>query len=237
MESRTVFTDITLYDVSAWAQPLAFNQPYARLKRLPSTRADSGEQPATAGEQRFSEGTLQVHAASQDSESLGSIGDALRRAPPGGLEIHAATGRPTPRREDLSNLDFAFLEPVNPMCNRWSAARSWPSSSIRHTRSALAARADLPPFRRGTALLEASDNAYATPVRYEQEPLLSGLIGPEQLDEPRAQPAVIAKRQGNGLVVRFANNPLFRGFWRGSERLFENSLYFGQLVRTTRLPE
>jgi len=51
------------------------------------------------------------------------------------------------------------------------------------------------------------------------------------------QPAVIAERQGNGLVVRFANNPIFRGFWRGTERLWINSLYFGPLVRTTELPQ
>jgi hypothetical protein len=51
------------------------------------------------------------------------------------------------------------------------------------------------------------------------------------------QPAVIAERHGKGLVVRFANNPLFRGFWRGTERLWVNSLFFGPLVRATELPE
>jgi hypothetical protein len=37
--------------------------------------------------------------------------------------------------------------------------------------------------------------------------------------------------------VRFANNPLFRGFWRGTERLFINALYFGQVVEETKLPK
>ena len=48
---------------------------------------------------------------------------------------------------------------------------------------------------------------------------------------------LIAERQGDGLVVRFANTPLFRGFWRGTERLFVNALYFGQVIRDTELPE
>ena len=48
---------------------------------------------------------------------------------------------------------------------------------------------------------------------------------------------MIAERHSRGLVVRFADNPLFRGFWRGTERLFENSLYFGQVVRSTRIPD
>ena len=51
------------------------------------------------------------------------------------------------------------------------------------------------------------------------------------------QPAVIAERHGKGLVVRFASNPLFRGFWRGTERLWVNALYFGPLVGQTELPK
>ena len=98
-------------------------------------------------------------------------------------------------------------------------------------------RTDLPLFRRRTTLLEASESAYTTPVRYTEDPLLGGFIGSERLDEIRGQPAVIAVRKGNGLVVRFANNPLFRGFWRGTERLFINSLYLGQVVQNTELSD
>ncbi|NND44886.1 MAG: peptidase M14 [Xanthomonadales bacterium] len=98
-------------------------------------------------------------------------------------------------------------------------------------------RPDLPLFRRGTTLLEASRNAYATPVRYTQEPLLAGFIGDTRQDEIRGAAAVIAERQGEGLVIRFANNPLFRGFWRGTERLFNNAVYFGQLIDATKLPD
>lgn len=92
-------------------------------------------------------------------------------------------------------------------------------------------------FRRGTTVLEASDNPYATPVSYTDEPLLGGFMGQKRLSAIQGQPAVIAERQGQGLVIRFANNPLFRGFWRGTERLFENSLYFGQTIRATEIPE
>ncbi|NNE06581.1 MAG: hypothetical protein HKN15_12730 [Xanthomonadales bacterium] len=94
-------------------------------------------------------------------------------------------------------------------------------------------RQDLPLFRRGTTLLKASENAYSTPVRYADSPLLAGFIGDSRQDEMRGQAAVIAERKGAGLVVRFANNPLFRGFWRGTERLFENALYMGQLIDDT----
>ncbi len=97
-------------------------------------------------------------------------------------------------------------------------------------------RPELPLFRQGTTVLKPSNNPYATPVRYTNEPLMAGYIGAEQLDAMRGQPALVAEKQGDGLVVRFANNPLFRGFWRGTEKLFINALFFGQVIQDTNLP-
>jgi hypothetical protein len=96
---------------------------------------------------------------------------------------------------------------------------------------------EMPLFRRGSTLLQTSENPFATPVRYAQKPLISGYIGEQRLTEISGQPAVIAERHGKGLVVRFANNPIFRGFWRGTERLWVNSLYFGPLVGRTEFPQ
>jgi len=96
---------------------------------------------------------------------------------------------------------------------------------------------EMPLFRTGTTLLRGSTNPFASPVRYTEKPLLSGYIGEQRLKEMSNQPAVIAERHGKGLIVRFANNPLFRGFWRGTERLWVNSIYFGPLVGTTELPQ
>ncbi len=95
----------------------------------------------------------------------------------------------------------------------------------------------MPLFRRGSTLLEASKNPFATPVRYTENPLISGYIGEQKLNQMKHQAAVIAERHGKGLIVRFANDPLFRGFWRGTEGLWVNALYFGPLVAATKLPE
>lgn len=96
---------------------------------------------------------------------------------------------------------------------------------------------DMPLFRRGTTLLTESENRFTTPVRYSDMPLVSGYIGADRLTEMSGKAAVIVERHGNGLTVRFANNPIFRGFWRGTERLWVNALYFGPLISTTELPE
>jgi len=99
------------------------------------------------------------------------------------------------------------------------------------------ARPELPLFRRGTTELMPSQNPYSTPVRYTDSPLLAGFIGGERLEAIKGQPAVIAEKKGKGLVVRFANTPLFRGFWRSTEKLFINALYFGQVVEQTEVPQ
>lgn len=91
-------------------------------------------------------------------------------------------------------------------------------------------------FRRGTTLLKPSKDPFASPVVYTDKPLISGYIGAERLAQMSNQPSVIAERHGRGAVIRFANNPLFRGFWRGTERLWVNALYFGPLIKNTNLP-
>lgn len=402
MERRTEFVDETFYDVSAWTLPLAYNLPYAQVKRMPATRAptpagagalpDAGiawlipwgqlEAPAllqrlltagahvqaatspftartTAGEQSFAEGTLQVHVALQEADKAGVVEAILAAAAADGLSVFSATGTLTPAGQDLGHRDFRFLEPVKPLLVSGEGTPSYDVGEVWHhldvrlgfapvmvsihrlervqlqdythllmtdashsaidgslkkrianwvrqggtlvtigraakwaeelcfekraedcseeeekdeeqdasparpyadfdadfvrrvTGGAIVAatvdtthplgfgyaREELALFRRGTTLLETSENPYATPVRYLEKPLLSGFMGPERLDEISRQPALIAERQGQGLVIRFANNPLFRGFWRGTERLFENSLYFGQIVRPTEIPD
>ena len=68
-------------------------------------------------------------------------------------------------------------------------------------------RAELPIFRRGTTVLTHGQDPYSTPVRYTSDPLMAGFIGDERLAVFRGQAAVIAEKRGEGLLVRFANNP------------------------------
>ena len=95
--------------------------------------------------------------------------------------------------------------------------------------------ASLPVFRSGTVFLEPSENRYETVARYADEPLLSGFVSPERLEELRGGAAVVAGRVGRGTVVRLADDPNFRGIWYGTNRLFLNALFFGRIVDATKL--
>ena len=95
----------------------------------------------------------------------------------------------------------------------------------------------LPVFRNSTVFLERSDNPYETPLRYREEPLLSGYLGEERTGQLAGSASVIANRVGSGAVIRFADNPNFRGIWFGTNKLFLNALFFGQILDYTPLPD
>ena len=92
---------------------------------------------------------------------------------------------------------------------------------------------ELPVFRQGRTRLLAPENPYQTPVRYTVAPRISGFLATERSDELAETAAVVAQRVGAGSVIRFADNPNFRGFWYGTNRLFLNALFFSQILDAT----
>jgi hypothetical protein len=90
-------------------------------------------------------------------------------------------------------------------------------------------------FRRGTSLYETPSNRYATPVKYTKNPVASGYI-PRDFDKKASGKAAITIHQnGNGKIICFQDNLLFRGYWYGGNKLFGNALFFGSTIneRTT----
>jgi len=92
-------------------------------------------------------------------------------------------------------------------------------------------------FRQGAHVLRATTNAYATPGRYAQPPLVAGYLSDKVAEQLAGSPALAADRLGDGLVVRIADDVLFRGYWAGAERLFANAVYHGQAIGSTRMPD
>ena len=64
---------------------------------------------------------------------------------------------------------------------------------------------------------------------------IDGYVGDKRLAEFAGRDAVVADRVGKGLVVRLADNPAFRGYWYGSQRLLFNALYFSSIVDKSEL--
>ncbi|WP_425389459.1 M14 metallopeptidase family protein [Ekhidna sp.] len=85
-------------------------------------------------------------------------------------------------------------------------------------------------FRNHNLVMEKSKNAYANPFVYTESPLLSGYVSEENLERFKNSPAVTVSNVGRGKVITLADNPNFRAFWYGTNKIFMNALFFGEAI-------
>lgn len=88
----------------------------------------------------------------------------------------------------------------------------------------------LPLFKSTRVYLENPKNAYASPFRYTSNPLMSGYVSKANLDLIKGSAAVIVCGSGAGKVICIPDNPNFRAFWYGTNKLFMNSIFFASAI-------
>ncbi len=91
-------------------------------------------------------------------------------------------------------------------------------------------REKMPVFRRGTFLFEVAKNPYATPIRYTESPLLSGYVHKDEQKRLSKAAAAVVSATGRGKVICLSDNPNFRAFWYGTNKIFANAIFFGQII-------
>ncbi len=91
-------------------------------------------------------------------------------------------------------------------------------------------RKEVPVFRRGLLTFEPARNPYATPLRYSENPVWSGYVKKEHVETLAGSAGIITTGIGRGKVICFADNPNFRAFWYGTNRLFMNAVFFGSTI-------
>ncbi len=92
---------------------------------------------------------------------------------------------------------------------------------------------NLPLFRSNRIYLEIPKNAYAAPFRYTADPLMSGYITKTNLDQLKNSAAVLVSGTGAGKVICIPDNPNFRAFWYGTNKLFLNCIFFSPAISGT----
>lgn len=88
----------------------------------------------------------------------------------------------------------------------------------------------LPVWRDHSLFFPPSRNPHGTVARLTAEPHLSGYISAPNLERLRGSPSLLADKLGRGSVVLMLDNPNFRGYWYGTNRLFLNALFFGRQI-------
>jgi hypothetical protein len=85
-------------------------------------------------------------------------------------------------------------------------------------------------FRNSNLFVTRKDNSANQPLWYSDSPLLSGYISEENLAMLAGTAALQVERKGSGHVIAFADNPNFRAFWYGTNKLFLNAIFFGAVI-------
>lgn len=91
----------------------------------------------------------------------------------------------------------------------------------------------IPVFRDHTLFMEIPKNPYAAPLVYTNKPLISGYIHPNNEKQLRNTAGIVVSNLGAGKVILMADNPNFRGFWYGTNKLFMNAIFFSHLINSS----
>lgn len=92
----------------------------------------------------------------------------------------------------------------------------------------------LPVFKTGTMFAESGNNPYANPAVYTEDPLLSGYISSENLEQMKGVPFIVTHSSGRGSIISILDNTNFRAVCYGTNKIFANAVFFGQLMRQSR---
>jgi hypothetical protein len=95
----------------------------------------------------------------------------------------------------------------------------------------------LPIFKVNNIIFEDTGNPYNTPYMLGENPLMAGYIHVKNRERFKNSPAIIALSSGGGKLVHIADNPNFRAFWYGTNKIFANALFFTNALSGLRFGE
>jgi len=90
----------------------------------------------------------------------------------------------------------------------------------------------LPVFKNSSLVLSDTKGNTVNPFLYADNPLLSGYVSEENLNRIKGSPSVTISSYGGGKVIAFVDNPNFRAFWYGTNRLLINAIFWGPEIST-----
>ncbi len=89
---------------------------------------------------------------------------------------------------------------------------------------------ELPVYRNTTVFIEPGKSPFNTVIRYTAKPLLSGYIHPVNLEKIKNSVSLQVSSMGQGRAILFVDDPAFRGYWNGTNKLLFNALFFGSNI-------
>lgn len=90
--------------------------------------------------------------------------------------------------------------------------------------------ASLPVFKSTNLYMNKSPKPFANPILYKPNPLLSGYISKENYSRMKDASFVGIAAVGRGRVIGFTENLCFRAFWFGTNKIFTNAIFYGNVI-------
>jgi hypothetical protein len=89
----------------------------------------------------------------------------------------------------------------------------------------------MPIFKNNTLMMKAPQNRYAMPMQFDKTgPLLSGYSSSPNIERIKGAAGTVVGSIGSGRVIMMTENPAFRAFWFGTNKLLANSIFFGHTI-------
>jgi hypothetical protein len=82
----------------------------------------------------------------------------------------------------------------------------------------------------GTTILQSSKDKYSTVAKYFPTSYISGYVSKQNIAKISNSASIIASPTGRGVVILFAEDPTYRHYWHGTDRLLINSIFFGNQI-------
>lgn len=92
---------------------------------------------------------------------------------------------------------------------------------------------DLPVYRNHTVFVDPSKSAFNTVIKYTSNPRLSGYIHSSNLEKIKNSTSLMVSSSGQGRAILFVDDPSFRAYWYGTNKLLFNAIFFGSLISTS----
>jgi hypothetical protein len=96
-------------------------------------------------------------------------------------------------------------------------------------------RPKLAVFRGSGIFCEATKNPYASPLVLGKQPLLAGYLPRKNKPMVPNSPSVVVTGSGQGRIICMLDNPSFRSFWYGTDKLLANAIFFGNIIASQTL--
>ncbi|MDF2187957.1 M14 family zinc carboxypeptidase [Paraflavitalea sp. CAU 1676] len=80
-------------------------------------------------------------------------------------------------------------------------------------------------------ILQPSRNKYATIAKYTPESYVGGYVSKKNIARINNTAAILVSQAGGGKVISFADDPTYRSYWHGTDRLLLNALFFGSNIQ------